>query len=130
MAKRVVITGMGVVSPNAVNLDQFASALKNQISGLKEVEELKRLGFACTIGGIPPVTDDLKKQYFPELTLKFLTSSAVTYACIAGLDAWKDAGLDVKGPDDEPYWNAGCIFGTGIAGAEPLHAAFKGVDEM
>jgi len=121
---------MGVVAPNAVNLEQFSIALKNQTSGLKEIEELKRLGFACTVGGIPPVTEDLKKQYIPELTLKFLTSSAVTYAIIAGTDAWKDAGLSLKAQDEEPLWNAGCIFGTGIAGAEPLHAAFNGVDAM
>jgi 3-oxoacyl-[acyl-carrier-protein] synthase-1 len=132
MSKRVVVTGMGVCAPNAIGLDNFSNALKNKISGIKEIEELKRLGFACTLGGIPPVTDEIKRKYLPELTLKFLTSSAVTYACIAGVDAWLDAGLKLKEHEEntEPYWNAGTFFGTGIAGAEPLHEAFVRVDDM
>lgn len=123
---------MGVVAPNAIGLSAFAHALKHQISGIKEIDELKRLGFGCTLAGIPHVNHDLKKKYFSELTLKFLTSSAVTYAGIAGMDAWADAGLEIKNHDDgtEPYWNAGCFFGVGIAGAEPLHEAFNRVDAM
>jgi len=132
MSKRVVVTGMGVCAPNAIGLDNFSNALKNKISGIKEIEELKRLGFACTLGGIPPVTDEIKKKYLSQLTLKFLTSSAVTYACIAGVDAWLDAGLELKDQQEntEPYWNAGTFFGTGIAGVEPLHEAFVRVDDM
>lgn len=130
--RRVVITGMGVVAPNAIGLDAFSNALKNQISGIKEIDELKRLGFACTLAGVPEITEEIKKKYFPALTLKFLTSSAVTYAGIAGVDAWLDAGLKLKDNEQhtEPYWNAGCIFGVGIAGAEPLHEAFNRVDAM
>lgn len=132
MSRRVVVTGMGVVAPNAIGLDNFSTALRNQISGIKEIEELKRLGFACTSAGIPEVSEELKRKYFTELTLKFLTSSAITYACIAGIDAWKDAGLELKNTEDntEPYWNAGSIFGTGIAGVEPLREAFNKVDAM
>lgn len=127
---RVVVTGMGIVAPNAIGLENFSNALRNQISGIKEIEELKRLGFACTLGGIPNVTDEIKKKYFNELTIKFLTSSAVVYSCIAGIDAWLDAGLTLKDnkEDTEPYWNAGTFFGTGIAGVEPLHDAFNKVD--
>jgi 3-oxoacyl-[acyl-carrier-protein] synthase-1 len=130
MTKRVVVTGMGVVAPNAIGLTNFSLALRHQISGIKEIEELKRLGFACTLGGIPPVTEEIKKKYLPELTLKFLTSSAVTYACIAGVDAWLDAGLTLKDKESttQPYWNAGSFFGAGIAGVEPLHEAFNRVD--
>jgi 3-oxoacyl-[acyl-carrier-protein] synthase-1 len=132
MSKRVVVTGMGICAPNGIGLDNFSHALKNQISGIKEIEVLKQLGFACTLGAIPPVTEELKQKYFSPLTLKFLTSSAITYAVIAGVDAWKDAGLELKDTQEntEPYWNAGCIMGTGIAGVEPLHEAFVRVDDM
>jgi 3-oxoacyl-[acyl-carrier-protein] synthase I len=130
MARRVVVTGMGVVAPNAIGLNSFSQALRELKSGIKEIEELKRLGFACTLGGIPEVTDELKKKYFNDLTLKFLTSTAVTYAGIAGVDAWLDAGLELKDKNEEPYWNAGAIFGTGIAGVEPLHEAFNRVDDF
>ncbi len=132
MERRVVVTGMGVVAPNAINLEEFSNALYHQKSGIKEIAELKRLGFACTLAGIPAVTEELKKKYFTELTLKFLTSSAIVYGCIAGVDAWLDAGFELKGTDEkiEPFWNAGSIFGTGIAGVEPLRDAFYKVDDM
>lgn len=123
---------MGVVAPNAIGLSNFSEALRNEVSGIREIPELKRLVFGCTLAGIPQITEELKKKYFSELTLKFLTSSAVTYAAIAGMDAWTDAGLTVMGNEtnNEPYWNAGCMFGVGIAGAEPLHEAFNRVDAM
>jgi len=132
MLKRVVITGMGVCAPNAIGIEEFSIALRNLKSGIKEIDELKRLDFACTLGGIPPVTDEIKRKYFNELTLKFLTSSAITYAVIAGVDAWKNAGLELKGNEqnDEPYWNAGAIFGTGIAGVEPLRESYTKIDSM
>ena len=130
--RRVVVTGMGVVAPNAIGLEDFSIALRKQISGIKEIDELKRLKFACTLGGVPPVTEELKKKYFSNRTLKFLTSSAVTYACIAGVDAWLDAGFLLKDKEDntEPHWNAGTIFGVSIANVEPLHDAFILVDEL
>ncbi len=130
MIRRVVVTGMGVVAPNAIGLDNFSKALRDQISGIKEIAELKRLGFACTSAGVPHIPEELKKKYFTDLTLKYLTSSAILYACIAGEDAWRDAGFEPKGKEEEPYWNAGSIFGTGIAGVEPLREAFNKVDAM
>lgn len=132
MSRRVVITGMGVCAPNAIGLDDFSQALRNLKSGIREIEELKRLDFSCTIGGIPPVTNEIKKKYFNDLTLKFLTSSAITYAVIAGVDAWIDAGLVLKNTEQgtEPYWNAGAIFGTGIAGVEPLHESYTKIDSL
>ena len=41
MKKRVVITGMGVVSPNGVGLSEFEHAIKSGFSGINYYEELK-----------------------------------------------------------------------------------------
>lgn len=127
--RRVVVTGMGLVAPNAISFRDFFNALRNQISGIKE---LKRLKFASTLGGVPPVTEELKKKYFFNRTLKFLSSSSVTYGCIVGVDVWLDAGFFLKDKEDntEPYWNAGTIFGVSIVGFKPLHDAFNLVDEL
>lgn len=125
---RVVITGLGVVAPNGVGTDDFLAALQNGVSGLKHIAELEKLAFSCQVAGIPPLSDEKKSAYFNELTLKVLKSSGIIYGCIAGTDAWKHAGLSID-TDGEPDWDAGCIFGTGLSGVEPLREAIYQVDE-
>jgi 3-oxoacyl-(acyl-carrier-protein) synthase len=53
MRRRVVVTGMGVVAPNGHGLDPFANALREGRSGIRHVQELAELSFACQVGGIP-----------------------------------------------------------------------------
>ena len=45
MSRRVVITGMGVVAPNAIGVPAFLHALQNGVSGLVFVPEYERLKF-------------------------------------------------------------------------------------
>jgi len=94
MDKRVVITGLGVVSPNGVGLNDFEAAIKAGKSGIQHFEELEKLKFSCRIGGIPDVSGELKLKYLTPLQLRNFTSSGIVYGCIAGVDAWKDAQLN------------------------------------
>lgn len=126
--RRVVITGLGVVAPNGTGLAAFEQAIRTGRSGIRHIPELERLNFACQLGGIPEITNELCSRYFSELTLKILKSSGIIFGCMAGLDAWADAGLTIQ-PDTEPRWNAGCFFGTGLSGVEPLRDAIYKVDE-
>ena len=96
MSTRVVITGLGVVAPNGVGVKDFTQALKEGKSGVTFHQELKDLNFSCQIGGIPEISDDLKSQYFTDLQLRGFNSSGILYGCIAGIDAWKEAGFDLK----------------------------------
>lgn len=116
MKKRVVITGLGVVAPNGVGIDNFRTAIKNGQSGIRFLEQLKKLNFSCCVGGIPEVSDELAAEYLSPLQLRKFNSSGILYGCIAGIDAWKDAGLTFS--NDQPDWDSGCIFGTGISGVE------------
>ena len=70
MNKRVVITGLGVVSPNGVGLDLFTNALREGLSGIKHIKEMQDLLFSCQIGGIPQISEEYKRNYFTELQLK------------------------------------------------------------
>ena len=126
MSKRVVITGLGVVAPNGVGLANFEAALKAGKSGIQFYEELKELNFSCCIGGIPEVSEELKSQYLTPLQLRKFSSSGILYACMAGMDAWKDAGLAIA--DGTPDWDSGCIFGTGISGVEKVREAVYQID--
>ncbi len=125
MDRRVVITGLGVVAPNGVGLSAFTNALKNGTSGIQYYEELKELGFSCCIGGIPTVSEELKRNYFTELQLRGFKSSGILYGCMAGMDAWKAAGLSIQ---DTPDYDSGTIFGAGTSGVEKFREAIYNVD--
>ena len=129
MNKRVVITGLGVVAPNGVGLDAFTHAIKNGISGIKHNSELERLQFSCQIEGKPEVSTELALHYFTELELRNFNSSGILYGVIAGIDAWKDAGLSMK-INDEPDWDSGTIFGTGTSGIDKFRESIYKIDDF
>ncbi len=127
MNNRVVITGLGVAAPNGVGIATFTNAIKNGISGIRFYQELKDLNFSCCIGGIPPVSEELKLQYLSPLQLKNFNSSGILYGCIAGMDAWKDAGLPINENSDAD-WDSGTVFGTGGSSVEKLRESFYKID--
>ena len=127
MKNRVVITGMGVVAPNAVGLEEFETAIRNGKSGIEFHQELADLNFSCQIGGKPKISSEKLKNYFTDLQLRGLKSSGIIYGVIAGTDAWVDAGL-VKAGEEEPDWDSGIIFGTGILGVDKFREAIHLID--
>lgn len=126
--KRVVITGLGVVAPNGVGVSDFTKALKEGKSGITFHQKLKDLNFSCQIGGIPEISDELRSQYFTNLQLRGFNSSGILYGCIAGIDAWKDAGFEMH-PESELDYDTGLIFGTGTSGIEKFREAIYSLDE-
>ena len=117
-ARRIVVTGLGVVAPNGCGLEAYTGALRGGVSGIRHVPLLKELKFACTVGGIPPGTDEMSEAYFRPDDLLAMNSSH-RFGCIAAIDAWVDAGLERPDPaDDRVNWEAGAIIGTGIGGLD------------
>ncbi|PWA09011.1 beta-ketoacyl-[acyl-carrier-protein] synthase family protein [Flavobacterium laiguense] len=129
MKKRVVITGLGIVAPNGVGLDVFTHAIKNGISGIKFDSELESLKFSCQIAGKPEVSTALALNYFTELELRNFNASGILYGVIAGIDAWKDAGLSIE-IQEEPDWDSGTIFGAGTSGIDKLRESIYKIDAL
>ena len=129
MNKRVVITGLGIVAPNGVGIDAFANAIKNGISGIKHDPELARLQFSCQIAGKPEISTELSLEYFSALELRNFNSTGILYGVIAGIDAWKDAGLSIENKA-EPDWNSGTIFGTGTSGIDKFRESIYKIDDF
>jgi len=119
--KRIVVTGLGVVAPNANGLENFKNALYEGQSGLRFQDKLKELAFGCHVAGVPAGIDELKKNYFNDEELLAM-NSAMVYACIAAIDAWRDSGLAVpKWDEDVLNEDTGAIIGTGIGGIDTLN---------
>ena len=129
MKNRVVITGMGVVAPNGVGLDNFLKAIQQGKSGITFHQKLQDLKFSCCIGGIPPVSEEMKNNYLTPLQLRGFDSAGILYGCIAGMDAWKDAGfvIDKNSPID---YDSGMVFGTGTSGVEKFREAIYKLDDQ
>lgn len=127
MGNRVVITGLGVCAPNGVGLDAFSRAMSEGKSGIRFIPQLQELGFGCQIAGEPQIDADLLRKYFTPLQLRGLNATGIIYGVIAGLDAWKDAGLP-EAPDENPDWDNGIIFGTGTLGVAKFREAIHLVD--
>lgn len=129
MNKRVVITGLGIVSPNGVGLDAFTNAIKEGQSGIKFDQQLADLQFSCQISGTPVISEEKKRDYFTELELRNFNSSGILYGVIAGMDAWKDAGLPIE-TNSQPDWDSGTIFGTGTSGIEKFRESIYKIDDL
>ena len=129
MARRVVITGLGIVAPNGVGLEAFTHAIKNGISGIKHNPELERLQFSCQISGTPEISEELKRDYFTELELRNFNSTGILYGVIAGMDAWKDAGLLIE-QNENPDWDSGTVFGTGTSGIDKFRESIYKIDDL
>ncbi|MFY9242030.1 MAG: beta-ketoacyl-[acyl-carrier-protein] synthase family protein [Polaribacter sp.] len=128
MRKRVVITGLGVVAPNGVGLDEFTTAIKSGKSGITFHQHLKDKGFSCCIGGIPAVSEEKKLEYLSPLQLRGFNSTSILYGCMAAIDAWKDAGFSVDENSTLDY-DSGLIFGTGTSGIEKFRESIYKIDE-
>src|SRR5262249_55734536 len=114
MTHRVVVTGLGVVAPNANNVRDFALALRQGRSGVRPVDKLAELGFGCRVAGVPQGIDEIAAAYFSADDLLAMNSN-LRYACIAAVDAWTDSGLQRPEPGDAAvHWDTGAILGTGI----------------
>ncbi|QES90281.1 beta-ketoacyl-[acyl-carrier-protein] synthase family protein [Rhizosphaericola mali] len=131
MKQRVVITGMGVVSPNGIGLKAFAKSLKIGKSGIKKIKEMRDLNLRCQVAGVPPISQKKIQAFLSKYNLRDIISTGVIYGCMSAVEAWLDAGLEIS--DKALDRSTGCIFGTGSNGAEAtqlaidLYDAGKGV---
>src|SRR5919204_1234050 len=91
--RRVVITGMGVVTPVGNDLETFWSNLRNGISGIHTIDAFDTSGYDCKIGG--QVRDFDPKQVFKNPKDVRRTDRFSQLAMAAAKMALQDSGIDV-----------------------------------
>jgi 3-oxoacyl-(acyl-carrier-protein) synthase len=126
MSRRVVITGMGVVSPNGVGIPAFLHSIRNGVSGIRYDQLYKDLNLNCQVAGMPEFEWDRLKAYVSEITFHGLQGHALGYGIMAALDAWTDAGNTIGGNDT--IWDTGCVFGSSVSECEVVKKIFTRVD--
>ncbi|GAC1441170.1 MAG: beta-ketoacyl-[acyl-carrier-protein] synthase family protein [Sediminibacterium sp.] len=126
MSHRVVVTGLGVISPNGVGVPAFLHAIQNGISGIRFMPQYEELKFNCQVAGMPEFEWDQLKKNLPEVTFHGLKSIGIGYGVKAALDAWTDSGNPIE--NDQPLWDTGCIFGSSVADTDVIKNAIMRVD--
>ena len=91
--KRVVVTGLGIVSSIGNNAAEVTKSLRDGTSGIEFVPQYKELGFRSQIAG----TLKLNPEELIDRRLMRFMGNGAAYAYIAMQEAIKDAGLG----DDE-----------------------------
>jgi len=117
---RVVITGMGVVSPFGVGRDRFWEHVRHGCSGTRAISDFDASQIACrvaapvsnvTIDDVPAIEgDDIWDQGYRADPKRY--SRAALIAVIAAREAWLDAGLRIAEP------GAGVVIGSGGGGID------------
>jgi 3-oxoacyl-[acyl-carrier-protein] synthase II len=114
MRRRVVVTGMGVVSPVGKSVKEFWEALLSAKNGIKLIDRFDVSQFPTKIAGL--IDDFHPEERIDPKELKRM-DLVTQYALYATYEAILDAGLS-EGKFD-PY-RAGVIFSSGIGGIKTL----------
>ena len=119
--RRVVITGLGIVSPIGNNAVEVEASLRTGKSGIEASPEMAEHGFRSQVAGTLKidVTEHVDKR-----TLRFMGPGAA-YAHIAMTQAIADAGLD-EATISNP--RTGLIAGSGGPSTSAMFAAHKVVE--
>lgn len=126
MTRRVVITGMGMVSPLGVGVDHNWKSITAGKSGIRKIEHFDVSDISSQIAGIIPRTDSETPQngaFNPNLYMEPKEQRKVdvfiTYGMAAAAEAVADAGW--KPTDEESLNRTGVLIGSGIGGLDEIY---------
>ncbi|MDP6966054.1 MAG: beta-ketoacyl-ACP synthase II, partial [Candidatus Marinimicrobia bacterium] len=114
MKRRVVVTGMGVVSPVGVGTRLFWKSLTSGKSGIDTVTKFDTTDFPVKIGG--EVKNFEKEAYIDKKLLNRLDDFTI-FALVAADEAIKDAGLEDGIENMDRF---GAVIGSGVGGLKTL----------
>ena len=112
--KRIVITGMGVVSPIGIGCQKFVEALREGKSGASYIDSFDTTNYNSKFAGL--VKDFHPEEYIDKKKLR-RSARFVQLGLVAAKMAIQDSGLDLEKEDKT---RIGCITGTGIGGLDIL----------
>ena len=123
MERRVVITGLGAITPLGNNVEEFWKGIKEGKCGIDQITKFDASEFkvklAAEVKGYNP------EDYFDRREAKRLDLFS-QYAMVASREAWKDSGLD---KETENMERVGVIVGSGIGGIQTIETENRKCNE-
>lgn len=123
MKKRVVITGLGCVTPVGTGKDDFWVNIKSGVSGIDKITRFDYTNYQTQIAG--EVKDFTPEDYISKKELKKM-DRFTQFAMVASKLAVADSELDLNKIDGN---RMGTVIGTGIGGVETIEAQHKNLLE-
>src|SRR5947199_897608 len=114
--RRVVITGLGAITPLGNDVETFWSNLKNGVSGVRKIEMFDTTAYDCQIGG--EVRDFDPKPFFKNPKDVRRTDRFAQLALAAAKMALDDSGIDIEKLRRRDRF--GVIVSSGIGGLKTL----------
>ena len=116
MERRVVITGLGAITPIGNNTEEFWKGIKEGKCGIDEITHFDttdyKVKLAAEVKGYNP------EEHFDRRSAKRMDKFS-QYAIVAAREAWNDSKLD---KEKENMERVGVIVGSGIGGLETMQA--------
>lgn len=117
--KRVVITGLGALTPIGNTVPEYWDSLLNGVSGTNPISrfntELFKTKFACEVKNFNPL-DFIDRKEVRKMDL------VSQYALVSAMEAVTDSSLNFSKENKD---RIGVIFGTGIGGFTSLSESFE-----
>ncbi|MGR5113915.1 beta-ketoacyl-ACP synthase II [Photobacterium damselae] len=121
--RRVVVTGMGMLTPVGNTVEDSWKALLSGTSGISTIEHFDVTGFATQFAGM--VKDFNCEDYMSKKDARKM-DLFIQYGIAAGVQALKDSGIEVT---DENAARIGVAIGSGIGGLGLIEAGHQALME-
>ncbi|HCQ89090.1 beta-ketoacyl-ACP synthase II [Clostridium sp.] len=119
MDRRVVITGMGALTPLGNNLETFWNGIKDGKCGIDFIKTFDVSNFKAKVAG--ELKDFNIEDYMDKKEAKRMDKYC-QYAMVAAEEAIKNSNLDIESLNKEKF---GVIIGSGIGGLETITVEYK-----
>ncbi|MCK4353218.1 beta-ketoacyl-ACP synthase II [candidate division WOR-3 bacterium] len=123
MGRRVLITGLGAVTPVGVSVKSFWQSLLSGVSGVSRITRFDTTDFSVKIAA--EVKDFAPSQFLSPKEIR-RTDRFVQFAIVSSLEAIRDANLKCEVEDSSKF---GVIVGSGIGGIETWEREFKHLEQ-
>ena len=121
--KRVVVTGLGLITPVGIGVESSWKNLLNGVSGISNITKFDTTGFKSQVAGEV-------KNFDPDLYLNPKDSrrmdTFMQFGLVAGIEAFKDSGLEVTEENSE---RIGVSIGSGIGGINSIEVTSDNFDQ-
>jgi 3-oxoacyl-[acyl-carrier-protein] synthase II len=128
MKKKVVVTGMGAVSPIGNTVEEFCASLKEGKSGIGPITSFDTTGFDVTIAGEVKDFDPsqwMDKKEARKMARFTLLAVAATAQALTDAGLMGEADAEGKRPVKSDPWRTGIVMGNGIGGFEVVYESHK-----
>lgn len=118
MSRRVVVTGMGAITPVGLSVEEFFSSVKEGKHGFGPITKFDSADYKCHVAAEVKGFD--AKNYMDFKAAKRMEPFS-QYAVAAAKEAMEDSGIDME--KEDPY-RVGCAVGSGIGSLQAMEREY------